>query len=133
MIAGFIGSNIEGVFHPDRKEDLNAYWDKLPKTVKDLGETPESIFAGWQQVEDIVGKNEMENVPFGAVALWTLADKLKAGLQQFMAGARKFNLDAIDRSDIMAGNRKTAKELETIGIPYMTKAMDKEAKEILKK
>lgn len=132
MIAGFVGANIEGVFHPERKEDLNAHWDDLPKTVKNIGETPESILAGWQQVEDIVGSKEMENIPFGAIALWTLTDKLKAGLQQFMAGARKFNLNEIDRSDVMAGNRKTAKEVADIGIPYMTEAMDEEAKKILK-
>ena len=130
MIAGFLGSNIEGVFKPEKKEDLNANWDKLPKTVKELGETPESIFAEWENVAKIVGEDEMENIPFGAVALYTLADKLKAGLQQFMAGARKFNLDAIDRSDLMAGNRETAEEID---IPYMTEALDDEAKEILKK
>ncbi|MFO7819373.1 MAG: glutamate synthase-related protein [Halanaerobacter sp.] len=130
MIAGFVGANIEGVFKPEKKEDLNAHWDKLPKTVKELGATPESIFAGWENVAKIVGEDEMENIPFGAIALYTLADKLKAGLQQFMAGARKFNLDTIDRSDLMAGNRETAEEID---IPYMTEALDDEAKEILKK
>ena len=130
MIAGFVGANIEGVFKPEKKEDLNAHWDELPKTVKELGETPESIFAGWENVTKIVGEDEMENIPFGAIALYTLADKLKAGLQQFMAGARKFNLDALDRSDLMAGNRETANEID---LPYMTEALDDEAKDILKK
>ncbi|AGB41592.1 glutamate synthase family protein [Halobacteroides halobius DSM 5150] len=130
MIAGFLGSNIEGVFHPERKEELNAHWDKLPKTVKEIGDTPEGIFAGWHDIAQKVGTDEMKNIPFGAIALWNLADKLKAGLQQFMAGARKFNLQALDQSDLMAGNRATAQET---GLPYMTEALDQEAKEILRK
>ena len=53
-----------------------------------------------------------------------LTDKDKTdlafGLQQFMAGARKFNLRAITRGDLMAANRET----EAItGIPYMTEAL----------
>ncbi|ACL70394.1 glutamate synthase-related protein [Halothermothrix orenii] len=129
MIPGFLGSNIEGVFYPDRKEKLNGHWDELPRTVKELGETPESIFAGWYDVEEMVGKDEMKNIPFGAVALYTFVDKLKAGLQQFMAGARKFNLKEIKRSDLMSANRETERET---GIPFVTEALDEEAREILK-
>lgn len=130
MVAGFVGSNIEGVLRPERKEEVNGNWDKLPKTVRELGESPEAIFAGWHDVADKVGKDEMENIPFGAVAMWTLADKLSAGLQQFLAGSRKFQLDGIDQSDLMSANRETEKET---GIPYMTEALDEEAKEILRK
>ncbi|MFW5992263.1 MAG: glutamate synthase-related protein, partial [Halanaerobiaceae bacterium] len=129
MVPGFLGSNIEGVFYPERKEALNGNWDKLPKTVKDIGESPESIFASWYDVEDIVGKDEMQNIPFGAIALYTLADKLSAGLKQFMAGARKFRIEEISRDDLMSANRETERE---IGIPYMTEALDEEAREILK-
>ncbi|QTL98975.1 FMN-binding glutamate synthase family protein [Iocasia frigidifontis] len=130
MIPGFVGSNIEGVFHPERKETLNGNWDSLPKTVSELGDTPESIFAGWYDVEEIVGQDEMQKIPYGAVAMYTLADKLSAGLKQFMAGARKFNLSELNHSDLMAANREVASET---GIPYMTDALDEEAKEILRK
>lgn len=129
MIPGFLGSNIEGVFHPERREKLNGNWDKLPQTVSEFGDKPESIFAGWYDVMELVGKEEMKNIPYGAVALWTWADKLTAGLQQFMAGARKFNLSSIDRSDLLSTNRETERET---GIPYLTEALDDEAKEILK-
>ncbi|MDI3546933.1 MAG: hypothetical protein PWR10_585 [Halanaerobiales bacterium] len=129
MIPGFLGSNIEGVFYPERREKLNGNWDKLPNTVTEFGETPESIFAGWYDVMEIVGEDEMKNIPFGAVALWTLVDKLSAGLQQFMAGARKFSIDSISRSDLVAANKETA---EVTGLPYLTEAFDEEAKEILK-
>ena len=129
MIPGYLGSNIEGVFHPDRKEKLSAFWDELPPAVKEVGSKPEEIFAGWESVKDKVGADEMKNVPFGAIAMYGYADKLACGLQQFMAGARKFNLNEIARDDLMSANRET----EAItGITYMTEAMDESAKKILK-
>ena len=128
MIPGFLGSNIEGVFNPERKDELNGNWDKLPKTIKDIGDTPEGIFSGWYDVEDIVGPDEMKNIPYGAVALYTLTNKLSTGLKQFMAGARKFSLEEIERSDLISANRATENET---GIPYLTEALDEEAKNIL--
>jgi hypothetical protein len=56
-------------------------------------------------------------------------DKLTCGLQQFMAGARKFNLSEIDRSDLMAANQETA---TLTGLKTCTQALDKEAIDILK-
>jgi hypothetical protein len=60
--------------------------------------------------------------------MYGYADKLACGLQQFMAGARKFKLSELSRSDLMAANRETA---EVTGIPFMTDALDAEAKKIL--
>ncbi len=128
MIAGFLGSNIEGVFYPDRKEELNGNWDELPPAVKEAGSRPRGIFAGWYDVEEIVGPREMENIPFGAVALYTLADKLSTGLKQLLAGVRKFNITEISRADLMSGNREVE---ELTGIPYMTEALHGEALDIL--
>jgi hypothetical protein len=70
----------------------------------------------------------MEHIPFGAIALHTLVDKLTCGLQQFMAGARKFNLDDISRDDLISANRETA---DVTGIPYMLDALDDKAHEVL--
>jgi len=128
MIPGFLGANIEGVLHPERKETVNGNWDSLPKSVRDIGATPEEIFASYYDVQERVGKDEMKNIPYGAIALWTLSDKLSCGLQQLMAGARKFNLDNVTRNDIVAGNRETADEL---GIKHVTDANDETAKRIL--
>ena len=129
MIPGYLGSNIEGVFHPDRRGKLHGHWEQLPPTVKAVGTYPEEIFAGWEAVKNKVGADEMKNVPFGAVAMYGYADKLACGLQQFMAGARKFNLSEIARDDLMAANRETAAET---GIAYMTDALDDKAKNIMK-
>jgi Glutamate synthase domain 2 len=129
MIPGFLGANIEGVLHPDRREKLNGNWDALPKSITDeFGTSPEEIFAGYYDVKNKVGADEMKNIPLGAIAVWTLADKLSAGLQQLMAGARKFRLADISRDDLFAANRETEKET---GIKFMTDVSDEIAKKIL--
>jgi glutamate synthase domain-containing protein 2 len=128
MIPGYLGANVEGVFKPEKAEQLNANWKKLPGAVSDLGATPEEIFAGYYDVQKQVGADEMANVPLGAIAIWTLADKLGAGLQQLMAGARKFSMGEISRDDIVSANRETEKET---GIPFITDVNDDVAKKIL--
>ncbi|MDR2549988.1 MAG: FMN-binding glutamate synthase family protein [Desulfobulbus sp.] len=128
MIPGFLGANIEGALHPERREKVNGNWDKLPASVAAMGSSAEEIFASYYDVEKKVGKDEMKNIPFGAIAMWTMADKLACGLQQLMAGARKFRMNTLSRNDLFAGNRETAKET---GITYITDANDESAKKIL--
>jgi hypothetical protein len=128
MIPGFLGSNIEGVLKPEKKEKINGNWDEFPKSVSVFGDKPEEIFAGYYDLEKKVGKNEMKNIPYGAIAVWTLADKLEAGLQQLLAGVRKFSIKGISRDDIFSANRETEKET---GIPFMTDISDEKAKKIL--
>jgi len=128
MIPGYLGSNIQGVLHPQDKERLNGNWDELPKSVTTYGSSPDEIFAGYYDVEKNVGKEELKNIPLGAIALWTLADKLGAGLQQLMAGARKFNMDGITRNDIFSANRETERETD---VPFVTDILDESAKKIL--
>ncbi len=130
MIPGFLGANIEGVLRPERRAAVNGNWDALPKTVSDRGNTAEQIFSGYHAVEAKLGKAEMKNVPYGAIAMWTNLDRLGAGLQQIMAGARKFNLQEITRSDIYSGNREIERET---GIPFITDYQDEIAKRILLK
>ncbi|MBT7862217.1 MAG: FMN-binding glutamate synthase family protein [Gemmatimonadetes bacterium] len=127
MIPAFLGSNIQGVFQPENRADLSAHWEKLPTSVAKVGTYPEEIFAGYHEVQAKVGVDEMANIPFGAVAIWTLADKLGAGLQQFMAGARRFDVGSICREDIVSANRETEKET---GIGFITDALDQEARDI---
>ena len=129
MIPGYLGSNIEGALNPAVKEKLNGNWDKLPPSVAEFGSAPEEIFAGYYDLQKKVGKDEMQNIPFGAIAAWTLADKLAAGLQQLMAGARKFSLKEITRDEIYAANRETARET---GITFITDKNDEAAREIMK-
>ncbi|OLN27492.1 Glutamate synthase [NADPH] large chain [Desulfovibrio sp. DV] len=128
MIPGFLGSNIEGALHPERRAAVNGNWDALPKTVKDIGDTASELFAGYADVKRKLGAREMENIPYGAIAICTLADKLGAGLQQLLAGARKFSVAQIDRRDIASGNRETERETQ---IPFITDIQDETARNIL--
>jgi hypothetical protein len=128
MIPAFLGANIEGALHPDRKERLNGNWDALAKSVVEQGNTPEEIFAGYYDVQARVGADEMKKIPYGAIAAWTLADKLAAGLQQMMAGARIFSMDQMSRRNIFSANRETERET---GIPFMTDVQDEAAKKLL--
>lgn len=129
MIPGFLGSNIEGVLNPDKKSQINGNWDKLPNSVLSNGSSKEEIFACYYDVQKRVGANEMKNIPLGAIAAWTLSDKLGAGLQQLMAGARKFSLGAITRDDVVALNKATA---DVTGLKYILSANDDKAKAILR-
>jgi len=129
MIPAFLGANIEGALYPDRREKVNGNWDSLPKNIEeDFGTTPEEIFAGYFDMKNKVGADEMKNIPLGAIGVWTLSDKLMAGVQQLMAGARKFNVSEISRNDLFAANRETAKETN---ISFITEAGDETAKKIL--
>jgi glutamate synthase domain-containing protein 2 len=118
MIPGMVGKNA-------------AEWLKdgnLPKTVSQFGSTPEEIFVCYEQVKDIVGANEMKNIPLGAIGIYSYADKIKVGLQQLMAGARCFSVPAITRNELMSLTEECAK---VTGIPYLMDAYRKEALKIL--
>lgn len=128
MVPGFLGANIEGALHPERRAEVNGNWETLPKTVAGLGNSPQEVFASYYDVQHKVGKDEMANIPYGAIAIWTMADKLACGVQQLLAGARKFSLDQLSRDDIFAANRETAQET---GITFITDANDESAKRIL--
>lgn len=128
MVPGFLGANIEGALHPERRERVSGNWETLPKTVSEIGDRPEKIFAGYYDLQKKVGPEQMKEIPYGAMAIWTMADKLSAGLQQLLAGARKFSMRDIARGDIASGNRETERET---GIPFITEVQDELARRIL--
>ncbi|MBE0496458.1 MAG: FMN-binding glutamate synthase family protein [Campylobacterales bacterium] len=129
MIPAFLGSNIEGALKPEHKEKVFGHWEKLPASVTEKGTRAEEIFAGYYEVQKLVGKVEMANIPYGAIASFTLADKLSTGLQQLLAGARKFNVGNIAREDIFSANAETA---NITGVPFMLDVDDEKAVAILK-
>jgi glutamate synthase domain-containing protein 2 len=70
--------------------------------------------------------DEFKNLPAGAIGFYSYVQRLKQGLQQLMAGSRKFALRHIDRTDLISLTR----EAEDIsGIPYV---MDAEKDEVAK-
>ena len=100
----------------------------LPRTVGQYGKTAEEVFACWEQVAELVGRDEMKNIPFGAVGIFSFAEKLSVGLQQLMAGARRFSIPSITRRELMSLTREAA---DVTGIPYVMDAYRSEAMEIL--
>ncbi|MFC2066163.1 FMN-binding glutamate synthase family protein [Chloroflexota bacterium] len=120
MIPGMVGKNI-------------AQWlkdGKLPNTVGQFGSTPEEIFVNYEDVKDIVGADEMKNIPLGAIGIYSYAEKLRVGLQQLMAGARRFNVSTITRNELMSLTEECAK---ITGITYIMDAYREEAMDILNK
>jgi len=118
MIPGMVGKNIQNWL----KEG------KLPNTVGRFGSTPEEIFVNYEDVKNIVGAKEIENIPLGAIGLYSYTEKLKIGLQQLMAGARCFSLPVISRRELMSLTEECA---EVTGIPYIMDAYREEAMEVL--
>jgi len=120
MIPGMVGKNI-GQWLKDKD---------LPKTVSDFGSTPEEIFVCYEQVKNLVGRDEMKNIPLGALGIYSFTDKIRVGLQQIMAGARCFNLEVITRQELMSLTEECAK---VTNIPYLMDCYRDEALEILNK
>jgi hypothetical protein len=118
MIPGMVGKNIQQWMKDG----------KLPKTVSQFGSTPEEIFVNWQDVKNIVGADEMKNIPMGAVGIYSYAEKLRVGLQQLMAGSRAFSVPAITRRELMSLTEECA---NVTGIPYLMNAYREEAIAIL--
>jgi glutamate synthase domain-containing protein 2 len=117
MIPAFVGKNIKKWIEEDT----------LPAEIKKYGDNQERIFITTETLKAKYGK-EFSQIPWGAVAVYTFADRLKQGLQQFMAGARKFSLKHIDRNDIVSLTKQAA---EVTGIPSVMESDMKEAERIL--
>jgi len=80
-------------------------------------------FAVASQLKERYG-DDFKKIPAGAMGMYSYIDRLRQGLQQLMAGARKFALPYVDRNDLVALTREAA---EISGIPYV---MDSDREEI---
>jgi glutamate synthase domain-containing protein 2 len=107
MIGGYLGNNIQGALDEDVKAEVHGRWDELPASVLKFGKTPKEILAGYEAVEKLVGKTDMKTLPLGTVCIYNYVDKLTCGLQQFLAGVRKFKVPEINRDDLMSANYET--------------------------
>ena len=124
MIPGFVGDNIDGVI---RRTKAATAWEKLPASVSRYGDTAEKIFVSYAALKQKYGKR-IEDMPLGAIAIYTFVDKLRTGLTQFMAGARSFRLDTVKRADVVALTEEAAR---VSGISYIMDAQREEAEAIL--
>ncbi len=117
MIPGMVGKNI-------------GKWleiGDLPKGVSKYGHRVEQIFFSYEELRQKFGE-EMKSIPLGAIGMYTFCQKFKVGLQQLMAGSRKFKVSTITRGDLVALTQEAAR---VSGIPYVVDAHREEAERIL--
>lgn len=117
MIPAFVGKNIQKWIDEE----------KLPAEIKKHGDVAERIFITYETLKNKYGK-DFDKIPLGAVAMYTFCDRLKLGLQQLMAGERKFALKYLERNDLVSLTKEAA---EVTGIPYVMESDMEEAERIL--
>ncbi len=119
MIPGMVGKNIE--------RWLKGEDGGLPPTVSKYGSTKEEIFVSYENLKKIYGK-ELDKIPLGAIGLYSASEKIQVGLQQLMAGARKWRTHLIVRNDLVSLTEECAK---ITGIPYVMDSYREEAMQII--
>jgi hypothetical protein len=97
--------------------------EKMELEGEDVAEGYVRLFAVGAQLRERFG-NDFEKLPPGAIGIYSYVDRLRQGLQQLMAGERKFALQYIARNDLVALSREAA---EISGISYV---MDSDKEEI---
>ncbi len=117
MIPGMVGKNI-GLW-------IDA--NDLPKVISKFGNTVEEIFVCYEEVKEKIG-DRIKELPLGALGIYSFSKKLQVGLQQLMAGARKFKIGAVTRRDVIALTEEAAK---ISGLTYVMDAYREEAEEII--
>ncbi len=100
---------------------------KVPGDLAKYGTDVEHLFVLAAKLKERFGK-DFQKIPTGAIGMITYFDRLNAGLQQMMAGARKFALKYITRDDLTSLTRHAA---EISGIPYVMDADREEVDRIL--
>jgi glutamate synthase domain-containing protein 2 len=101
---------------------------KVPADVAKFGTDIDHVFILAAKLKEKYGK-DFHKIPSGAIGMVTYFDRLNAGLQQLMAGGRKFALQHITRDDLCALTREAA---DVSGIAYVMEADREEVDKILR-
>ncbi|AEG58735.1 FMN-binding glutamate synthase family protein [Desulforamulus ruminis] len=115
LAAAMVGKNIG--------EMLKA--GKVPSEYKKYGDKLEQIFINAATLKEKLG-DRFNELPVGAIGVYSYFERLSQGLRQFMCGARKFSLEYITRDDLVA---LTPEAAQVSGIHYI---MDADADEVAK-
>jgi glutamate synthase domain-containing protein 2 len=103
----------------------------MEQKMEDEGEEPSEgylkVFAVGAELKERFG-DDFAKLPPGAIGMYSYIDRMKQGIQQLMAGARKFALQYIDRDDLIALTRDAA---EVSGITYVMESDAEEVEKIL--
>ena len=100
--------------------------EKAQETLETPDEKEEAIFRTFAAAANLKEKygKDFNKIPPAAIGMYTYYDRLTTGLQQLMAGTRKFALNYVSRDDLMSLTREAA---EISGIPYL---MDVDAEKV---
>ncbi len=117
LAAAMVGKNIGLCIE---NEDLPVY-------VSRFGRRKDEIFETSPELQKRFG-TRFDEIPTGAIGLYTYLKRLNQGLRQIMCGSRKFSLSHIARNDISALTRDAS---EISNIPYIMECDKEEADTIL--
>jgi len=117
LAAAMVGKNIGLCIE---NEDLPVY-------VSRFGRKKDEIFEASPELRQRFGK-KFDDIPTGAIGLYSYIKRLKQGLRQIMCGSRKFSLEHISRDDIAALTREAS---DISNILYITECDKEEAERIL--
>ncbi|WAC06408.1 MAG: FMN-binding glutamate synthase family protein [Thermodesulfobacteriota bacterium] len=134
MTAAMVGNTQVNLLKKKMEKDIEKdgeithHFDEVSHLVK-KGDwvNLEDIFITSPKLKEKYGK-DFKLIPPGAIGVYTYIDRLTQGLQQLMAGTRKFALRYITREDICALTREAA---EMSGITYVMDADREEVDKIL--
>ena len=101
--------------------------DKVELSGQELEPGLLQLFSGAAALRERYGR-DIEQMPPGAIGMYTYVERLMQGLQQLMAGARKFALRHIDRGDLVALTEEAAR---VSGIDYVMESDEDEMERIL--
>ena len=101
---------------------------QVPVYVERFGVTKDEIFVTAGALRKELGDAAFEQLPTGALGLYTYYERLDQGLRQLMAGSRKFSLEYLSRDDLASLTREAA---EISGIPYIMDVDSAEVERIL--
>ncbi len=100
----------------------------IPVFVERFGNSVEEIFVTAAELKRELGADTFNELPTGAIGLYTYFERLAQGLRQLMCGNRKFSLAHIERDDIAALTHEAS---DISGISYIMDVDKEEAEKIL--
>ena len=99
----------------------------VPVYVARFGHTVDEIFVTSPDLRKELG-SRFDDIPAGALGVYTYYERLAQGMRQLMCGNRKFALEHIERDDITALTKDAA---NISGIPYVMDVDKEEVEQIL--
>jgi glutamate synthase domain-containing protein 2 len=102
--------------------------NQVPVYIERFGNSKDEIFVTSSVLRKELGNDQFEELPTGAIALYTYYERLAQGLRQLMAGSRKFAVKHFSRDDIAALTHQAA---DVSGIQYIMDVDRAEAETIL--